>query len=101
MLQLVAGAVPEVIKLIKDAATNPETYEALEALRQMIEKLTGREIDKNGFVALMEGVTQGEPYTGRWEEIDPDDHESGRRLRVNGGYFYDIGRGNLAFNPDK
>lgn len=98
MIQLAVTALPEVLKLIKQAIEDPATYEHLEAIRQVLEKITGKEIDKNGLVALLEGVTQGQPFTGEWEA---NDNEGVRRARVDGGWIYDIGRGNGIFVSDK
>lgn len=88
-----ASALKELIGLLGNAIEDPETYQKIEGLRQFICKVTGKEIDKNGFVALLEGVTQGEPYTGKWENINDDAtpyDPAGRRLRVQGGYIYQV-----------
>ena len=98
---IAVSAIPKLIGAFKDLLEDPDTYKKAESLRKLFEQLTGREIDQSAFLAFLEEATQGEPYSGKWEPIDPDDPEnSGRRLRVNGGYYYDIGRGNLAFNKD-
>lgn len=86
-----ASAVKELIGLLGNAIEDPDTYKKLEGFRQLLCKVTGKEIDKNGFVALLEGVTQGEPYTGKWENID--DEDGARRLRVQGGYIYQVEAG--------
>jgi len=98
MIQIAAAMIPELVKLFKSVVEDPETYKKIEGLRQILEKLTGKEIDKNGFVTLLEGVTQGEPFTGKWKVLD--DGET-RRMRVDDGYIYDIGRGNSIFVRDK
>ena len=99
-----AGIAKELVGLLADVIEDPDTYKKIEGFRAMLSTLTGREIDKAGFIALLEGVTQGEPYTGKWEDCDPnnfEDHPHARRLRVAGGWIYDCGRGNPLFVPDK
>jgi hypothetical protein len=96
MIQVAASMVPELLKLFKEVLEDPDTYKKIEGLRQVLEKLTGQEIDKNGLVELLEGVTQGAPFTGEWEGAQP----GVRRVRVDGGYIYDIGRGNGVFVSD-
>lgn len=98
MLQLVVGMIPEVANLIKDAIRDPETYEQVEMIRQLIEKLTGKEIPKNGLVALLEATTQGEPFTGKWEG---EEEVTIKRARIDGGWMYDPGRGNCITEMDK
>jgi hypothetical protein len=88
---------PELIKILTNIVEDPDTYERLEGIRQIISKLTGKEIDKNGLVDLLEGITQGEPYTGKWEELDGGT----RRLRIGKGWIYDIGRGDPVVVYDK
>lgn len=96
-----ASAVKELIGLLGNAIEDPDTYKKLEGFRQLLCKVTGKEIDKNGFVALLEGVTQGEAYTGKWEICDPGGDDPARRMRVEGGYIFDIGRGNPILVEDK
>jgi hypothetical protein len=93
MLNVAASLLPELLKAFKDVLEDPETYKKIEGLRQILEKLTGKEIDQNDLVGLLEGVTQGAPFTGEWEEPTSDD-ATVRRVRVDGGWIYDIGRGN-------
>ena len=100
MIQIAAAMIPEVVKMLRDLIADPDTYRKIEGVRLLLEKLTGNEIDKNGLVTLLEGVTQGEPYTGKWELIE-DGTGTCRRLRVDGGWLYDIGRGNGVFIQDK
>jgi len=97
MIQVAMTMIPELVKLITSVVEDPDTYKKLEALRQMLEKLTGKEIDKNGLITLLEGVTQGEEYTGKWERLTTET----RRLRVANGYIYDMGRGNPIYVQDK
>lgn len=96
-----AGAIKDLLGLLKGAIEDPDTYKRLDGLRQLLCEITGREIDKNGFVALLEGVTQGECYTGQWEPLNDDEHDSSRRLRVQGGWIFDIGRGNGILVQDR
>ncbi len=81
-----ASALKELIGILADVVQDPETYKKIEGVRQLLCKLTGKEIDKNALVALLEETTQGEPYTGDWEDIDG----GSRRLRVAGGYIYEV-----------
>jgi hypothetical protein len=106
MMQFAAGAaaVKELAGLLGDVIEDPDTYKRIEGLRTFISKIVGHEIDKNGFLALLEQTTQGDPYTGKWENINddaPEGEPAGRRLRVEDGYIYDIGRGNAIFVRDK
>lgn len=98
------GIAKELAGLLVCVVEDPDTYKKIEGLRVMLSKLTGHEIDKAGLIALLEGVTQGEAYTGKWEDCDPDnfeDHPHAKRLRVAGGWIYDCGRGNPLFVADK
>ena len=88
----------ELVGILVSAVEDPDTYKRIEGLRAFLSKLTGKEIDKAGLVALLEATTQGEPYTGEWEQSEHD--PTTRRLRVDGGYVYDIGRGNPIFVRD-
>lgn len=103
----IAPAIKELGSLLVHTIEDPNNYKRLEGLRVFLSRVTGKEIDQNAFVALLELTTQGEPYTGKWERIGPkppdDGREDGRgrRLRVDGGYIYDIGRGNPVFVPDR
>ena len=100
----VAAVLPELVGILSGVVKSPETYEKLEGVRTLLSKLTGKEIDKNGLVALLEETTQGQPYTGEWETISSDDVGLGsytRRLRVAKGWLYDIGRGNPVLVDDK
>ena len=107
----VASVLPELVGILSDVVKSPETYKKLEGVRTLLCELTGKEIDKNGLVALLEGVTQGEPYTGEWETVSPytettqNGHTTSqpatRRLRVDGGWIYDCGRGNMIPIMDK
>jgi hypothetical protein len=97
MIEVAITVLPELIKALTNVVEDPDTYKKLEGVRQILSKLTGKEIDENGLVKLLEGVTQGDPYTGEWEEIGGET----RRLRVEGGWIYDIGRGNAVVVRDK
>ena len=101
----VAAILPELVGILSDVVNSPETYEKLEGIRQLLCNLTGKEIDKAGLVALLEEVTQGEAYTGKWEVCDPNeggvDYVFTRRLRVAGGWIYDVGRGDPILVHDK
>lgn len=107
MIQFAAigvSALKELAEVLGDAIEDPDTYKKIEGLRQFLGKLTGKEIDKNGLVALLEETTQGEPYTGQWEYLGKNSaHENcdTRRLRVAGAWIYDIGRGNPILVHDK
>jgi hypothetical protein len=104
MMQFAAGAaaVKELASVLADVVEDPDTYKKLDALRQFIEKVTGKEIEPNAFVALLETTTQGEPYTGKWEHIDCSSvRGDSRRLRVAGGYLYHVVGSNPVFVPDK
>lgn len=93
-----ASAIKEAGGLLSIIVDSPETYKKIEGLRQFIEKVTGKSIDKNGLVALLEENVCGEPFTGEWELFPSDPHS--RRLRVDGGFIYDIGHGNPIHVPD-
>jgi hypothetical protein len=93
MIQL-AAALPELIKILTGIVENPDTYKKLEALRQLLEKLTGKEINQNEMIKFLEGATQGEPFTGKWEGPGSEDKEPATRFRIDGGWCYDPGRGN-------
>ena len=97
----VASLLPELVGLLSDVVKSPETYEKLEAVRQLLSKLTGQEIDRNGLVGLLEGVTQGEPYTGVWVECNDDPNDPTRMMRFGGGWLVDIGRGNPVLIRDE
>lgn len=92
-----ASAIKEAGGLLSIIVDSPETYKKIEGLRQFIEKVTGKSIDKNGLVALLEENVCGEPFTGKWETFGG---ETARRLRVDGGFIYDIGHGNPIHVPD-
>ena len=93
----IAEAVGLVTKVLHDTVESPDTYKRLDGLRAFVSKVTGKEVDKAGFLALLEQATQGDPYTGEWEQINDDT----RRLRVEGGWIFDIGRGNPIHVRDK
>lgn len=105
-MQFAAGAalVKELAGVLGNVVEDPDTYKKIEGLRVFIEKVTGKKINQNAFVALLESTTQGEPYTGKWESIGDSGTVRGqareRRLRVGSGFIYDIGRGNAVFVPD-
>ena len=103
MMQIALGAsvAKELLGLLGSVIESPDTYKRLDGLRSIVGKVTGKEIDKGAFLAMLEMSTQGEPYTGKWEAIDPDTVGSGSRLRVEGGYIYDRNRGNPIFVADK
>jgi len=109
MMQFAIGAslAKELVGILGSVIESPDTYKRLDGLRSLIEKVTGKTIDKAGFLAFMEETTQGEAYTGQWETIAPVgsrlevDEEAGRRLRVDGAWIYDIGRGNGLVVHDK
>ena len=97
MFAVGASALKELVGILADLIEDPDTYKKIEGVRQLLCKLTGKEIDKNALVALLEETTQGEPYTGEWEDIDG----VSRRLRVAGGYIYEVGSSsNPIFVPD-
>ncbi len=80
-----------------NAIEDPDTYKRIEAVRQFVSQVTGVEIDKGAFITLLETTTQGESYTGDWEQIDDDT----RRLRVANGYIYDsVSAHNIIFVAD-
>ena len=87
---------PELIKIVESVVKDPDTYKKLEAIRQFLCKVTGKEIPTNAVAEFLEVATQGEPFTGEWEPLQT----SGHRMRVAGGYLYDIGRGNAVFVAD-
>lgn len=87
---------PKLIEILKGVVEDPDTYKKIEGARQILEKLTGKKIDRIGLVALVEGVTQGAPYTGKWEEIS----EESWRLRTDNGWIYHVQGSNLLFVPD-
>jgi hypothetical protein len=89
MIELVK-LLPELIEKLKAVVEDPDTYARLEGMRVILEKVTGKEIPKNALVELLEEATQEEAYSGKWEQVD----ETTRRLRVDGAWIYDIGRGN-------
>jgi len=91
-----AGVLKELVGLVGDILEDPDTYKKVEGLRQFLCKITGKEIDQNGLVALLELSTQGEPYTGKWEVIDNDSC----RLRVAGGYLYSVNETRPVFVSD-
>lgn len=88
-----------------EAVEDPDTYKKIEAIRSFLSELTGKEIDQNGLVALLEATTQGQPYTGKWEYLDKSatgTAHSSRRLRVAGGWLYQAGLSTPpVFVPDK
>ena len=100
-----AGTAKELVGLLVGALEDPDTYKRIEGLRTFLCGVTGKEIDQAGFITLLKGVTQGKPYTGQWEVLDPDaggiDYIHAKRLRVEGGWIYDCGRGNPLFVRDK
>ena len=96
-----ASVVKELVGALGDAVEDPGTYKKIEAIRSFLSELTGKEIDQNGLVALLESSTQGQPFTGKWEWLDEDRHAAGQRLRVDGGWIYDLGRGNCIPIMDK
>jgi len=104
-----ASAIKELAGLLVSALEDPDTYKRIEGLRVMLSKIVGHEIDKAGFVELLEQVTQGDAYTGKWELLDKHDpqycdgghRDHTRRLRVDGAWIYDIGRGNGLVVHDK
>ena len=81
-----AGAIKELVGVLTSAIEDPDTYKKLEALRTFLEQVTGKEIDKGAFLTLLETTTQGESYSGGWEEGE----EGIRRFRVDGGYIYHV-----------
>ena len=114
MFQVAVGvsALKELVGIVTDLVESKETYDRLEGLRTLLCKLTGKDVPKAGLIALLEEATQGEAYSGVWERVGPKptptgneeqdavDDCRGRRLRVDGGWIYDIGRGNGIFVPD-
>lgn len=92
MMQFAAGAtaLKELIGILTDVIEDPNTYAKIDGLRQIISKVVGKEVDKNGLIALLEETTQGEAYTGKWEPIGGD---GARRLRVAQGYIYHVAAG--------
>lgn len=81
-------ALKELIGILADVVEDPDTYKKIEGVRKLLCELTGKEIDSNGLIALLEETTQGEAYTGEWEKMAIDDEA--RRLRVAGGYIYEV-----------
>jgi len=104
MMQFAIGAslAKELVGLMGSLIESPDTYKRLDGLRSIVEKVTGKAIDKAKFLEFLEVATQGEAYTGKWEKLPlDDDRDTGWRLRVEDGYIYDIGRGNPIFVRDK
>jgi len=93
----IAPAVKELVSLLTGAVEDPNNYKRLEGLRTFVSKVTGKEIDKGAFIELLEATVVGDPYTGEWETLSD---ATTRRLRVEGGYIYDCGRGNPLFVKD-
>lgn len=93
MIPFTAGiaVVKELAGVLVEVVEDGDTYRKLDAVRAFLSEATGIEIDKAGFLALLEETTQGAPYTGKWEMIGEGPE---RRLRVDGAYIYDFGRGN-------
>ncbi len=102
MFEFMAGAaiVKEVATTLVKALEDPDTYKRLEGLRLFVSRVTGREIEKAAFIDLFETATQGDAYTGKWEPINPDRPQDGKRLRVEKGWIFDIGRGNALLVRD-
>lgn len=97
-----ASAIKEAVGLLADVVEDPDTYKRIDGLRSFIAKVTGVEIDQNGFVALLEGVTQGEVYTGKWEVLDEESGARRMRWRDNPGWIFQAGHGtNPIFVSDK
>ena len=96
-----AGALKELVGLLGDVIEDPDTYKKIEGLRLMLCKLTGVDVDKNGLVALLEESTQGEAYTGKWEQVTHEDDLCGApkafRLRVPRGYMISLRVGESAW----
>jgi len=102
----IASAIREFASVITSAVEDPNNYKRLEALRTFVSKVTGKEIDKGAFITLLETTVVGEPYTGKWEVVEEHIPTAGgdipgtRRLRVEGGWIYDCGRGNPLLVKD-
>ena len=96
-ISLAGALAKELIGLLGSVIESPDTYKRIDGLRQIVEKVTGKQIDQAGFLTFLEETTQGAAYTGEWEQIN----DSTRRLRVEGGYIFDIGRANPIFVRDK
>ena len=93
-----AGVVKELAGILSNAVEDPNSYKRVEGLRAFLCKVTGKEIDKSAFLELLETTTQGDPYTGLWEDLPTGNT---RRLRVEGGWIFDIGRGHPLLVLDK
>ena len=93
----IGPAIAQMAKVLTGAVEDGDNYKRLDALRGFIEKVTGKTIPKAAFLDLLEVATQGDPYTGEWEQVGTET----RRLRVEGGWIFDIGRGNPIFVKDK
>jgi len=103
MIQFAAAAqlaplAGELVKALAGAVEDPNNYKRLDALRAFVSKVTGKEINKAAFLTFMEETTQGEAYTGVWEQIGED---GTRRLRVEGGWIFDVGHGNPIHVADR
>jgi hypothetical protein len=95
-----ASLAKELVGLVGSLIESPDTYKRLDGLRQIVEKVTGKEIDSLKFLTFLEVATQGEPITGKWEQCSAE-AEFPRRLRVDKAWIYDIGRGNPVVIDDK
>lgn len=92
-----AGAAKELLGLLKDVIDDPDTYKKLDGLRQLIEKITGKKIEKAGLVALLEENVCGEPFTGEWQGLAGD----AKRMRFEGGWVVQVEPGtNPLWVPD-
>ncbi len=98
-IEIAVTMIPELIKKFKELLEDPDTYARMDALRQLVEKLTGKELSKLAFVEFLEGATQGEAYTGKWELLDEETQT--RRMRWPGGWVLHIQGANPIFIPDK
>ena len=67
---IIIGAAQHLATVVTGLAEDPHTYKKLDAIRQFVEEVTGTSISPSGFLTFMEEATQGEPFTGEWEELE-------------------------------